>query len=102
MADEVSGSVWRERDVALLVGGVTVNEIGDWLLELALPLYVLLETGSGPLTAAVYLVRLAVGTVCGPLGGRLARRNGILVGGNRTFRVALVGSQPIQLTSIVV
>ena len=58
--------------MALLVGGVTVNEIGDWLLELALPLYVLLETGSGPLTAAVYLVRLAVGTVCGPLGGRLA------------------------------
>lgn len=72
MADVVSTSVWRDRDVALLVGGVTVNEIGDWLLELALPLYVFLETGSGPTTAAVYLLRLVVGVIGGPIGGRLA------------------------------
>lgn len=71
--------------MALLVGGVTVNEIGDWILELALPLYVFLETGSGPLTAAVYIVRLVVEVLCGPIGGRLAdtwRLKRTLVGTN--------------------
>lgn len=67
-------SLWRNRDFALLVGGTTVNGIGDWLLELALPLFVFLETGSGIATAAVYIVRLSVGVLFGPLGGSLADR----------------------------
>ena len=93
MARTGGPSVWRDRDVALLVGGVTVNEIGDWILELALPLYVFLETGSGPLTAAVYLVRLVVEVVCGPIGGRLAdtwRLKRTLVGTNVLQALALL------------
>ena len=68
------GSLWRNRDFTLLVGGATVNGIGDWLLELALPLFVFLETDSGLATAAVYIVRLSVGVLFGPLGGSLADR----------------------------
>jgi len=68
------GSIWRNRDFTLLLGGTTVNSIGDWLLELALPVYVFLETDSGVLTAAVYVVRLLIGVLFGPLGGSLADR----------------------------
>ncbi len=65
-------SVWRNRDVRLLVTGATVNSIGDWLLELALPLFVFIETGSGIQTAFVYVLRLGVGFLFGPIGGRIA------------------------------
>ena len=67
-------SIWHNRDFALLLGGTTVNEVGDWLLELALPVYVFIETGSGISTAAVYIVRLMVEVLCGPLGGSWADR----------------------------
>ena len=73
MADR-ERSLRNNRDFALLVGGTTVNGIGDWLLELALPLFVFLETGSGILTAAVYIVGLAVGVLFSPWGGSLADR----------------------------
>lgn len=65
-------SVWRNRDVRLLVTGSTVNSIGDWLIELALPLYVFSETGSGIATGAIYLLGLLATALFGPLGGRLA------------------------------
>jgi len=64
-------SVWGNRDIQLLVAGTIVNSIGDWLLGLALPLYIFVETGSGLATSAVYLLNLGVGAVLGPLGGRL-------------------------------
>jgi len=67
-----TASLWRNRDVALLVSGATVNNVGDWLLELALPLYVFTETGSGIQTAGVYVLRLGVAFLFSPLGGRLA------------------------------
>ena len=54
-------SLWRDSDVRLLIGGTTINEIGDWLLELALPVYVFIETGSGLSTAGIYLVGLTPG-----------------------------------------
>ena len=65
-------SIWRNRDVTLLVSGATINNTGDWLLELALPLFVYSATGSGLTTSAVYLVFLAVSALLGPFGGRLA------------------------------
>lgn len=65
-------SIWRNRDVSLLVGGATINNTGDWLLELALPLFVYSATGSGITTSAVYLVFLGVSALLGPFGGRLA------------------------------
>ncbi|MEZ5219234.1 MAG: MFS transporter [Ilumatobacteraceae bacterium] len=67
-------ALWRERDVALIFGAGVVNDIGDWMLEIALPVYVYLETGSGLKTAAVYVIELLVGVVLGPIGGSLADR----------------------------
>ena len=67
-------SLWRDSDVRLLIGGTTINEIGDWLLELALPVYVFIETGSGLTTAGIYLVGLLARVLFGPLGGSLADR----------------------------
>jgi len=67
-----ASSIWRNRDVGLVVSGATINDIGDWLLELALPLYVFTETGSGITTALVYLVGLGVSSLFGPIGGRFA------------------------------
>ncbi len=89
---ERPASVWRNRDFVLLVGGTTVNGVGDWLLELALPLYVFIETGSGIATAAVYIINLVVGVVVGPLGGSLVDR--------WRLRATLVGTNLLQLLAL--
>lgn len=52
----------------VLVGG-TVNNIGDWMLAVALPVYVYVETGSGLATAAVFLIEPVIGVGLGPIGG---------------------------------
>ena len=54
-----------------LFAAVVISETGDWLLFIALPLYVLQVSGSALDTSAVFLAELApavlVGTVCGPV-----------------------------------
>lgn len=59
-----------------LCAAVVVSEVGDWLLFIALPLYVLRASGSALATSTVFLAELVpavlVGTVCGPL---IDRRN---------------------------
>jgi MFS family permease len=59
-----------------LCAAVAVSEMGDWLLFIALPVYVLGVSGSALETSAVFLAELipavVVGTVCGPL---IDRRN---------------------------
>ena len=67
-------SVWRSRDFRLVIAAGTVNDIGDWMLALALPFYVFIETGSGRSTALVFLIDLVIGVTCGPFGGALADR----------------------------
>jgi predicted MFS family arabinose efflux permease len=69
MADE--RAPWRERDFRLVLGGGLVNDIGDWLLMIALPVYVLTATGSGSATAALFAIEYGVAMVLGPYGGRL-------------------------------
>jgi MFS family permease len=66
--------VWRSRDFCLVWGGGLVNNIGDWLLAVALPAFVYTETGSGRSTAAIVLIELLVGIAFGPFGGSLADR----------------------------
>ncbi len=85
-------SIWRTRDFTLLLGGSTVNSIGDWLLELALPLYVFIETDSGLSTASVYVVRLLIGVLFGPFGGSLADR--------WRLRTTLVGTNLLQVAAL--
>lgn len=67
-------SLWRQRDFCLVLGGGFVNNVGDWLLAVALPAFVYVETGSGRSTAAIVIVELVIGVVVGPYGGSLADR----------------------------
>ncbi len=71
---EPTPSVWRSRDFKLVIGAGVVNDIGDWMLSLALPFYVFIETGSGRDTALVFLIDILVGVAFGPFGGALADR----------------------------
>jgi MFS family permease len=68
------GSLWKNRDFRLVLGGGLINNIGDWLLTMALPIFVFTESGSGRNAAAVFLVELIVGVFLGPYGGSLADR----------------------------
>jgi MFS family permease len=70
----VGVSVWRNRDFCLVWGGGLVNNVGDWLLAVALPAFVYTETGSGRSTAAIVVVELAAGVLFGAYGGSLADR----------------------------
>ncbi len=73
-ATTTSTSVWRNRDFRLVMFGGTVNDIGDWMLSLALPVFVFTETGSGRDTAVVLLIDLLVGVALGPFCGALVDR----------------------------
>lgn len=67
-------SIWRTRDFVLVLGGGLVNNVGDWMLAVALPAFVYTETGSGRSTAVIVIVELLVSIVVGPYGGSLVDR----------------------------
>jgi len=67
-------SVWRTRDFRLVWTGGFVNDVGDWLLIVALPVYVFVESRSGSATAILFVVELAAALVLGPIGGSLVDR----------------------------
>ncbi len=73
-AAPTDGSPWRNRDFRLVWGGGLVNDLGDWLLIVALPLYVFTETSSGVATALLFLVAMAPAIFLGRLAGRLVDR----------------------------
>ncbi len=86
-------SPWRDRDLLLVLVGGTVNNIGDWMLGVALPVFVYVETRSGLSTAAVFLVELVVGVGLGPLGGSLADR--------WNLRATLVATNALQALTLL-
>ena len=59
----------RDRDVRLLIGGTGLSQIGDWLYNVALIVFVLERTGSGAWIAAAGIVRLLPYVVFGTIGG---------------------------------
>ena len=67
-------SPWRTRDFRLVWGGGFVNGVGDWLLLVALPVYVFIKSGSGTATAILFVVELGAALVLGPFGGSLVDR----------------------------
>jgi MFS family permease len=67
-------SPWRTRNFRLVWGGGFVNDMGDWLLLVALPVYVFIQSGSGSATAILFVVELAAALVLGPVGGSLVDR----------------------------
>ena len=86
-------SPWRNRDLALVLVGGTVNNVGDWMLTVALPVYVYVETGSGLATAAVFLIELVIGVGLGPFGGSLADR--------WNLRTTLVATNVLQAVALL-
>ena len=67
-------SIWRTRDFVIVLGGGLVNNIGDWMLAVALPTFVYTETGSGRSTALIVVLELLVSIAAGPYGGGLVDR----------------------------
>ena len=69
--DRPARSLRENRAYRRLVSAVAISETGDWLLFIALPLYVLQVSESALDTSAVFLAELApavlVGTACGPV-----------------------------------
>ena len=84
--------VWRSRDFRLAWTAGFVNDTGDWVLMVALPVYVFVETGSGTTTALLFLCQLVVAAVLGPIGGSLVDRLDLrrcLIGTNLAQAVTL-------------
>ena len=67
-------SVLAIRDFRLLVVGAAASQIGDWLYNVALLVYVYDKTHSASWVAAATMVRLIPLVVLGPLGGVVADR----------------------------
>ncbi len=51
-----------------------VNDTGDWVLAIALPAFVFIETGSGASTAVLFAIQIIVVTAVGPWAGSLVDR----------------------------
>lgn len=86
-------SPWRTRDFRLVWTGGFVNNIGDWLLQVALPVYVFVESGSGSATAILFVVELLAALVVGPIGGSLVDR--------LDLRLTLVATNVAQAVTLV-
>ncbi len=69
--------VWaplRDRNVRLLIGGLGLSQVGDWLYNVALIVFVLERTGSGAWIAAAGVIRLLPYVLFGTVGGMIADR----------------------------
>jgi predicted MFS family arabinose efflux permease len=85
--------VWRSRNFRLAWTAGFVNDTGDWVLMVALPVYVFSETGSGTTTALLFVCQLLVAAVLGPIGGSLVDRLDLrrcLIGTNLAQAVTLL------------
>ncbi len=75
----------RNRNFALLWGGGLVSDLGDWMLLVALPVYVFQLTGSALIMSTVFVVELVpallFGQVAGVLADRWDRRRILIVSG---------------------
>jgi MFS family permease len=67
-------SVLSHRDFRLLLGGLAVSSVGDWLYSVALVVYVWERTQSPGWVALVTIVRLVTALVFGTFGGLVADR----------------------------
>ena len=64
----------RTRNVRLLIGGTGLSQIGDWLYNVALIVFVFDRTGSAAWVAAAGVVRLVPYVLFGTIGGMIADR----------------------------
>ena len=61
-------------DVLRLAAGGLISEVGDWMLLVAFPLFVLELTGSPLVTSTVFVLQMVPIVVAGPLAGVLIDR----------------------------
>ncbi len=66
--------LWRHHDFRIAWSAGFVNDTGDWVLNVALPIFVFVETGSGSATALLFVCQLVVGAGLGPFGGAVVDR----------------------------
>lgn len=64
----------RTGDVRLLISGLGLSQIGDWLYNVALIVFVLERTGSAAWVAAAGIIRLLPYVAFGAIGGMIADR----------------------------
>lgn len=66
--------LWRNRDFRIAWSAGLINDVGDWVLAIALPVFVFVETRSGAAIAILFVLRFVAGAVLGPIGGSLVDR----------------------------
>lgn len=84
---------WRRRDFRIAWAAGWINNTGDWVLNVALPVHVFVETGSGSSTALLFVCQVVVTALLAPIGGALVDRWDLrrtLVATNLAQAVALV------------
>ena len=69
-----SPPLWRRRDVRIAWSAGFVNDTGDWVLSVGLPVFVFVETRSGATTALLFVCQLLAGALLGPVGGAIVDR----------------------------
>ena len=84
---------WHRRDFRIAWCAGLVNNTGDWVLLVALPVYVFVETESGTTTALLFVAQLVAGAIMGPIGGTLVDRWDLkhaLIGTNLAQAIAVL------------
>ncbi len=83
----------RIRDVRLLIAGLGLSQVGDWLYNVALIVFVLERTGSAAWVAAAGIIRLLPYVAFGPIGGWIAD--------HRSRRSTMVASDLIRSATML-